>query len=100
MLEVVLAAGVACQCVKLKDEPTNQWRKVCNGSWDKEIGVFRNYKETKGDKQLHYVKKKLMDDVLLALGKEYDLDTNNNVNPLPSFVMAKNVQHSYVSMLK
>ena len=31
MLEVVLAAGVACQRMKLKDEPTNPWRKVCDG---------------------------------------------------------------------
>ena len=42
MLEVVLAAGVAYQCTKLKDEPTNPWRKVCNGLWDKERGEFRN----------------------------------------------------------
>ena len=72
---------------------------VCNGLWDKERGVFRNYEEPKGDKQLHYVKKKLMDDVLPALGKKYDLDVNNNINPLPLFVMVKNIQDSYIYML-
>ena len=40
MLEVVLAAGVAHECVKLKDEPQNQWKKACNGLWDKERGCF------------------------------------------------------------
>ena len=28
ILEVALAAGVACECVKLKDELTNQWKNM------------------------------------------------------------------------
>ena len=59
MLEVVLVARVAYQHMKLKDEPINQWLKACNGLWDKERGMFRNYEEPKGDKQLHYVKKEV-----------------------------------------
>ena len=50
MLEVKLVAGVACECVKLKDEPKSQWKKACNVLWDKERGVFRDYEELKGDK--------------------------------------------------
>ena len=50
MLEVVLVAGVACEYVKLKDETTNQWKKACNGLWEKERGIFCNCEEKKGDK--------------------------------------------------
>ena len=100
MLEVVLAAGVVHQCVKLKDEPTTQWREACNGLWDRDRGSSCDHEEPKGDKQLRCMKKKLMDDVIPAFGNECDLDMNNNVNPLPSFVMAKNLQDAHVSMLK
>ena len=41
-----------------------------------------------------------MDDVLPALVKKHDLDMSDNVNPLPSFVMAKNVQDAHINMLK
>ena len=41
-----------------------------------------------------------MDETLLPLSKKYDLDVKNNVNPLPSFVMAKIIHKSCISMLK
>ena len=100
ILEVALAAGVAHEHVKLKDEPANQWKKVCNGFWDREGGVFHDYEEPKGDKQLCYMKKKVMGDTLPALSKNHDHDVRSNVNPLSSFVMAKNTHDSNISMLK
>ena len=70
MLEVVLSAGVVHQHMKLKDEPTNQWRKACNGLWDKNVGVLRSHEEPKGDKQLCCMKNKLMNDCMPAFGEK------------------------------
>ena len=41
-----------------------------------------------------------MDDALLALVKKCDLDTNDNVNPSPSFVMAKKIQDARIAVSK
>ena len=100
MLEVVLSAGVAHQYTKLKDEATNPWRKAYNGLWDKDVGVLRSHEEPKGEKQSHYVKNKIMNDYLPSFEKKYDGDINNNINPLPSFVMAKNMKEAHDKMLK
>ena len=65
-----------------------------------EMGVFREHEEPKGDEQLCYMKNKVMGKNFPALRKKHDHNERNNVNPLPSFVIAKNTHDSCISMLK
>ena len=67
--------------------------------WNRERGISKLCR-AEGRQAAVPHEKRLMNDVLPALSKKYDLDTSNNVNPLPSFVMAKKIQQSCVSMLK
>ena len=99
ILEILLSSGVPYEYYEVKDIPINPWQKVYNGLWDDVVRVFKNYETSHGSKRLYYTKTKIMNDILPALSDQYDTDIKQNNNPLPSFIMAKNMHNDYISML-
>ena len=101
ILEVLGASGVCFECYELKDHPTNEWYKLHKGLWDEHTGVLgRSYEPPSGSRVIYNFKKRLMGEILSSFSSKYDDDINKNIDPLPSFVMAKNLYNEYNNMMK
>ena len=64
------------------------------------MGIFKNYETLCGSKRLYYTKTKIINDILPVLSDQFDTDIKYNNNPLPSFIVAKNMHNNYINMLK
>ena len=99
LMEVVATAGMPRARTPVEDKVASPWAKLCNGLWDATTGAFRGHDCLTGSKRARDTKRKVFKDASPALKDKRELDVRNDVDPLPSFIVAKKTHDEHAKML-